>query len=76
MAKEINIAKDIVAKYETKDIIAFVTKKLKDYNKGSEELPNGSVIYHPEDAELQLYIDILIALDHKLNGDKPITVIS
>ena len=27
MAKEINIAKDIVEKYEPKDIINFVTKK-------------------------------------------------
>ena len=38
MAKEINIAKDIVEKYEPKDIINFITKKLKWYNhKGVQE---------------------------------------
>lgn len=61
--RDIDIAKDIVEKYETKEIISFVTKKLRYYNrKGTEK------DYNTQDPELQLYIDILIALDNKLSS--------
>lgn len=65
MTKEINIAKDIVEKYEPKDIINFITKKLKWYNhKGVQEKGD----YNTQDPELQIYIDILSALNDKMNG--------
>lgn len=61
--RDIDIAKDIVEKYETKEIISFVTKKLRNYNrKGTEN------DYNRQDPELQLYIDIMIALDNKLSS--------
>ena len=72
MAKEINIAKDMVEKYEPKDIIAFVTAKLVEYNK-EENGENGR--YSLADKELQVYIDILIALNEKLNGKKQPTIV-
>lgn len=61
--RDIDIAKDIVEKYNTKEIISFVTKKLRSYNrKGTENDCNR------QDPELQLYIDIMIALDNKLSS--------
>lgn len=65
--KEINVAKDVVEKYEPKDIIHYVTKKLKFYNREGD-VEKGE--YRCADQELQMYIDILIELDAKMNGEK------
>lgn len=74
MAKEINIPKDIVEKYEPKDIILYLTKELKKYNRESEQI-NGAIVYRVADNELQFYIDILSELNDKLNGSKAPNVI-
>lgn len=65
MAKEINIAKDIVEKYEAKDVVGFLSKKLRYYNRqGNQEKGD----YNTQDPELQIYIDILTELNNKMNG--------
>lgn len=65
MAKEINIAKDIVEKYEAKDVVSFLSKKLRYYNRqGNQEKGD----YNTQDPELQIYVDILTELNNKMNG--------
>lgn len=65
MAKEINIAKDIVEKYEAKDVVSFLSKKLRHYNRpGNQEKGD----YNNQDPELQIYVDILTELNNKMNG--------
>ena len=65
MAKEINIAKDIVEKYEAKDVVSFLSKKLRYYNRqGNQEKGD----YNTQDPELQIYIEILTELTNKMNG--------
>lgn len=60
MAKEINIPTLIVNNFETKDVVAFLTTKFKQYNlRGGKEM---------EDPELAIYISILDALNKKLGG--------
>lgn len=60
MAKEISIPTLIVNNFETKDVVAFLTTKFKQYNlRGGKEL---------EDKELAIYISILEALNKKLGG--------
>lgn len=66
--RDINISKDIVAKYKTEEIIRFVTAKLKKHNRNSDDnCVNDSV--------LQFYIDILDELDKKLNGQEILSII-
>ncbi len=60
MAKEINIPTLIVNNFETKDVVAFLTTKFKQYN-----LRDGKEL---EDPELAIYISILEALNKKLGG--------
>lgn len=60
MAKEISIPTLIVNNFETKDVVAFLATKFKQYN-----LRNGKEY---EDPELAIYISILDALNKKLGG--------
>jgi len=70
--RTINIAKDIIIKYEPKEVIRFVSKKLKEYNRaGNPEKGD----YRTQDPELQLYIDILLALDEKMNGTNSVPML-
>lgn len=62
--KEIDIARDIVKNYEPKDVVNYLTKKLKQYNRGD----NAST-------ELQMYIDVLSELNAKMNKLGDINVV-
>ncbi len=58
--RPINLSEIIVERYEPKEIVAFLTTRLKEYN-----LRNG-----PEyvDRELSIYLQILDALNKKMGG--------
>lgn len=58
--RDINIAKDIVKEYSTEEILKFVARALKEY----------SVNDIPEREHFNLVVDIVSALDDKLNGQK------
>lgn len=62
--KEIDIARDIVKNYEPKDVVNYLTKKFRQYNRGE----NAS-------SELQLYIDVLSELNAKMNKLGDINVV-
>lgn len=57
MAKEVNIPELVIKNHDTKEVVAFVTARLKKYNSGESQ-----------SAELGMYIDILDALNKKLGG--------
>lgn len=58
--REVSIPTIIVENFDTKDVVAFLTDKFKQYNlRGGKEF---------EDRELAIYISILDALNKKLGG--------
>lgn len=66
--RDIDISKDLVEKYTTNEVLRFVVKGLKKYNRDTE----GNYNF---DLELQHYIDILDALEEKLNGKEIVSVL-
>lgn len=58
--REISIPTLIVNNFDTKDVVAFLTAKFKQYN--------GRCGKEGEDQELAIYISILEALSKKLGG--------
>lgn len=66
--RNIDVSKDIVEKYNTNEILRFVVVGLKKYNRNTEDNYN-------YDQELQHYIDILDALEEKLNGKEIVSVL-
>lgn len=65
--KDINLPELIAERYETKDIVAFLLTKLKNYNN------RDGVEY--ADRELSIYISILEALNKKLGGGNGPTIL-
>lgn len=65
--KEINLPELIAERYETKDIVAFLLTKLKNYNNRSGA--------EYADQELAIYISIMDALNKKLGGGNGPTIL-
>lgn len=65
--RQINLAEIIAERYEPKEIVAFLATKLKAYN-----MRNGAEYM---DRELDIYLQILSALNKKMGGGTGPTIL-